>query len=168
MRCEIAAALLHTPSVLFLDEPTIGLDAVSKLAVRDFVRQLNREHGVTVILTTHDMHDIEALAKRVIIIGNGRVLKDATFETVRNEVLRDRRLIVEFAGDISDTQFAGAEFKGREGRTCEFAFDPLRTPAHELIASIASRHEVVDIRIEDARIEEVIAHFYAMHGALES
>src|SRR5262249_25250795 len=70
MRCEIAAALLHAPSILFLDEPTIGLDAVSKLALREFVRTMNRDQGVTVILTTHDMHDIEALAKRVIIIGN--------------------------------------------------------------------------------------------------
>jgi ABC-2 type transport system ATP-binding protein len=72
MRCEIAAALIHSPSILFLDEPTIGLDAVSKLALRDFVKTLNRERGVTVLLTTHDMHDIEALARRVIIIGNGR------------------------------------------------------------------------------------------------
>lgn len=77
MRCEIASALLHSPSVLFLDEPTIGLDAISKLSVREFVKSLNREQGVTVILTTHDMHDIEALARRVIIIGHGKILKDS-------------------------------------------------------------------------------------------
>ena len=83
MRCEIAASLLHSPGILFLDEPTIGLDAVSKLAVRDFVRKLNREHGTTVILTTHDMQDIEALASRIILIGKGRILMDGTLEDIR-------------------------------------------------------------------------------------
>jgi ABC-2 type transport system ATP-binding protein len=87
MRAELAAALLHEPSILFLDEPTIGLDAPSKLAVRDFVKRLNRERGVTVLLTTHDMQDIEALAERVIVIGHGRVLADSTFASLRETVL---------------------------------------------------------------------------------
>jgi len=168
MRCEIASALLHAPSIIFLDEPTIGLDAVSKLAVREFVKNLNREQGVTVILTTHDMHDIEALARRVIIIGNGRVLRDSSFDSMRDEVLGERRLIVEFAEDVTDLELEGTILKDRVGRTLEFAFDPTRTPAHALIAAIASRHEVEDIRIEDAKIEEVIARFYALHGAVES
>lgn len=83
MRCEIAASLLHSPKILFLDEPTIGLDAVSKLAVREFIMQLNQNHKTTVILTTHDMHDIEALTKRIILIGRGRVLMDGTLEDMR-------------------------------------------------------------------------------------
>ena len=83
MRCEIAASLLHNPGILFLDEPTIGLDAVSKLAVRDFVKKRNREHGTTVILTTHDMQDIEALASRIILIGKGRILMDGGLEEIR-------------------------------------------------------------------------------------
>ena len=83
MRCEIAASLLHDPKVLFLDEPTIGLDAVSKLAVRSFIQQRNRTHGTTVLLTTHDMQDIEALAGRILLIGKGRLLMDGTFEDVR-------------------------------------------------------------------------------------
>ncbi|MBO5337654.1 MAG: ATP-binding cassette domain-containing protein [Lachnospiraceae bacterium] len=83
MRCEIAASLLHEPKLLFLDEPTIGLDAVSKLAVRDFIKKMNAEHGTTVILTTHDMQDIEALANRVILIGRGKVLLDGTLDDMR-------------------------------------------------------------------------------------
>lgn len=83
MRCEIAASLLHNPGILFLDEPTIGLDAVSKLAVRDFVKKRNRDHGTTVILTTHDMQDIEALASRILLIGKGRILMDGGLEEIR-------------------------------------------------------------------------------------
>lgn len=83
MRCEIAASLLHDPKVLFLDEPTIGLDAVSKLAVRDFIKRRNQDHGTTVILTTHDMQDIEALASRIILIGKGKILLDGTLDDIR-------------------------------------------------------------------------------------
>lgn len=83
MRCEIAASLLHDPRILFLDEPTIGLDAVSKLAVREFILDMNRTRGTTVILTTHDMQDVEALAKRVILIGKGRILLDGTVDDIR-------------------------------------------------------------------------------------
>ena len=84
MRCEIAASLLHTPKILFLDEPTIGLDAVSKLAVRDFIRKLNRIHKTTVLLTTHDMQDIDALADRVLLIGKGRLLLDGTLSDLKS------------------------------------------------------------------------------------
>ena len=84
MRCEIAASLLHSPRILFLDEPTIGLDAVSKLAVRDFIRKQNEIHGTTVILTTHDMQDIEALTKRIILIGKGQILMDGTLEDIKH------------------------------------------------------------------------------------
>ena len=83
MRCEIAASLLHKPDILFLDEPTIGLDAVSKLAVRDFIKQMNEMHKTTVILTTHDMQDIEALTNRIILIGKGKILMDGTIEDIK-------------------------------------------------------------------------------------
>ena len=111
MRAEFAAALLHDPAILFLDEPTIGLDAPSKLAVREFVRRLNREQGVTVLLTTHDMHDVEALAERVIVIGQGRLLADGPFEALRASVLAERRLYIDFAGAgtrVRDTRRHGS------------------------------------------------------------
>ena len=83
MRCEVAASLLHDPKVLFLDEPTIGLDAVSKIAVRSFIQKRNASHGTTVLLTTHDMQDIEALASRILLIGKGKILMDGTFDDIR-------------------------------------------------------------------------------------
>ncbi len=173
MRAEIAAALLHEPDILFLDEPTIGLDAPSKLAVRDVVRRLNRERGVTVLLTTHDMHDIEALAQRVIVIGHGQVLADSPFETLRANVLAERRLVVDFAHeapDLASTALAlpGVEVRSRRGQTLELAFDPARTPTPTLIAALAAAHEVVDIHVAQPAIEEVIARFYDLHGAGEA
>lgn len=89
MRCEIAASLLHSPSILFLDEPTIGLDAVSKIAVRQFITRINKEKGVTIILTTHDMNDIEALAQRIILIGKGSLLYDGDLNTLRERYVND-------------------------------------------------------------------------------
>jgi ABC-2 type transport system ATP-binding protein len=89
MRCEIAASLLHSPKTLFLDEPTIGLDAVSKIAVRQFIKKQNTEHGTTVILTTHDMQDIEALTDRIMLIGKGRILIDGSFNELINHSSRD-------------------------------------------------------------------------------
>ena len=87
MRCEVAASLIHEPKLLFLDEPTIGLDAVSKLAVREFIKKMNQEHQTTVILTTHDMQDIEAISERVILVGKGQILLDGTLNELRQEAL---------------------------------------------------------------------------------
>jgi ABC-2 type transport system ATP-binding protein len=168
MRAEIAAALLHEPQLLFLDEPTIGLDAPSKLAVRDFVKRLNKERGVTVLLTTHDMHDIEALAQRVIVIGHGRVLADSPFETLRSDVLAERRLFVDFVGEAPDLALAGVTVRAKAGRSLELAFDPRVIGAPALIAAITADHAVEDIHVEQPAIEEVIAKFYDLHGAGEA
>ncbi len=168
MRAEIAAALLHEPSILFLDEPTIGLDAPSKLAVREFVKRLNRERGVTVLLTTHDMHDIEALAERVIVIGHGQVLADSPFETLRADVLRERRLFVDFTGEAPLIDLPGVQVRARSGKSLELAFDPMVLSAPRLIAAITADHAVEDIHVEQPAIEEVIARFYDLHGAVEA
>jgi len=168
MRCEIAAAMLHSPQLIFLDEPTIGLDAPSKLAVREFVGRLNRDHGVTVILTTHDMHDIEALADRVIVIGGGRILADGSFAALRAGVLAERRLFIDFAGPAPALGMADVRVVAASGQQLELAFDPRRITAPDLIARIVAAHPVDDIHVEEPLIEEVIARFYDLHGAAES
>jgi ABC-2 type transport system ATP-binding protein len=160
MRCDLAASLLHAPSILFLDEPTIGLDAVSKLAVRDFVKRLNRERGVTVILTTHDMDDIEALCTRVILIGDGHILSDGTLEDLRARVTRERWLIVDLvdAGEqVCDTD---AEVMQREGHRVSLRFDPARVSTADLIARVTAKHAVSDLYVQNPPIEEIIARIY--------
>ena len=168
MRAEFAAALLHDPAILFLDEPTIGLDAPSKLAVRDFVRRLNREQGVTVLLTTHDMHDVEALAERVIVIGQGRLLTDGPFASLRAGVLAERRLHIDFAGAAPELEIPGVTIRSRTERSLELAFDPAKIPAPKLIAAVAAQHAVDDIHVDEPAIEEVIARFYDLHDAHEA
>ena len=168
MRAEFAAALLHDPTILFLDEPTIGLDAPSKLAVREFVRRLNREQGVTVLLTTHDMHDVEALAERVIVIGQGRLLTDGPFESLRASVLAERRLHIDFASAVPKFEMPGVVVRARSERSLELAFDPAKIPAPKLIAAITALHAVEDIHVDEPAIEEVITRFYDLHDAGEA
>lgn len=160
MRCDLAAALLHSPPILYLDEPTIGLDAVSKLAVRDFVRQLNRERGVTIILTTHDMDDIEALCSRIIVIDEGRILSDGTLGDLRRRVTTERWLIVDLAeedGDVADPQ---ATVISREGRRVHLRFDPEEVSAAELIGRLTAGHAIRDLFVENPPIEEIVARLY--------
>ncbi|HEY2049985.1 MAG TPA: ABC transporter ATP-binding protein [Caulobacteraceae bacterium] len=168
MRCEIAAAMLHEPRLLFLDEPTIGLDAPAKLAVRELVGTLNRERGVTVVLTTHDMQDIEALARRVIVIGKGVILADQPLDVFRAGVLAERRVVADFAGEAPRITIPGVEERARDGCSLELAFDPARIAAPALIAAIAADHPLEDIRVVHPQIEEVIARFYDLHGAGEA
>src|SRR5262245_49988191 len=163
MRCDLAAALLHEPELLFLDEPTIGLDAVSKLAVREFIGRLNRGRGVTVILTTHDMDDIEALCRRVLVIGNGRILSDGTLAGLRSSVTPERWLTVDLAENaplriITDPD---AQLIRQEGRRFFMAFDPQRIAAADLIARIAGQYPVHDLFVENPPIEAIIARIYA-------
>ena len=161
MRCDLAASLLHRPALLYLDEPTIGLDAVGKLAVRDFLRTINRERGVTIILTTHDMDDIEALCSRVLVIHRGRILSDGSLAELRVRVTTERRLtidLLEGAGEISDPDVTVLR---REGHRVYLRFDPARTSAAELIGRISARYPLRDLYVENPPIEEIIARLYA-------
>ncbi len=162
MRCDLAASLLHEPRILFLDEPTIGLDAASKLAMRECVKTLNREHGVTVILTTHDMDDIEALCRRVIVIGNGKLLCDGSLAELRQRVTPERHLIIDLQEGCS---WIGAPEHGRllelEGGRVRLAFDPGVISAAALISEVMAQHAVRDLFVENPPIEQVIARLYA-------
>jgi ABC-2 type transport system ATP-binding protein len=160
MRCDLAAALLHAPPILFLDEPTIGLDAVSKLAVRDFVKRLNRERGVTVILTTHDMDDIEALCTRVILIGEGRILSDGTLETLRATVSSERRLIIDLVDEQTEVSDPDAVVISREGHRVTLSYDPATIPTAALISRITAAYPVSDLFVQNPPIEEIIARIY--------
>jgi ABC-2 type transport system ATP-binding protein len=161
MRCDLAASLVHAPQLLFLDEPTIGLDAVSKLAVRDFVLRMNRERGVTVILTTHDMDDVEALCRRVLVIARGAILSDGTLTELRRRVSRERWLIVDVADDSAEALAdPDARLVRRDGRRVCLAFDPEAVPPAELIARITRRFPVRDLFVENPPIETIIARLY--------
>lgn len=160
MRCDIAASLLHSPKILFLDEPTIGLDAVSKLAVRDFIRHLNKERKVTVMLTTHDMDDIESLCNRVIILNEGQIYLDGPLSALRKKLSPERRLIVDLINE-NDTVFdPDAVLVKQEGHRVWLSFDPTKVTTTEIIAHITSKHAISDLYVENPPIEEIIAKFY--------
>ena len=160
MRCDLAAAMLHSPSILFLDEPTIGLDAVSKLAFRDFIKRFNQEQGVTVILTTHDMDDIEAICHRVMVINNGRILSDGDLENLRNRITRERRLVVDLVDPQAAISDPHAEITQRNHHRVHLKFNPDTVSAAELIARITTNHQVRDLFVENPPIEEIIAQIY--------
>jgi ABC-2 type transport system ATP-binding protein len=150
---------------LFLDEPTIGLDAVSKLAVRDFVKRLNQERGVTVILTTHDMDDIEALCTRVIVIGDGQILSDGTLNDLRNRVTRERWLTVDLVQSGDSIDDPDATVIRREGHRVCLAFDPQRVSSADLIQRVTRAHAVRDLFVENPPIETIIARLYGRSPA---
>ena len=174
MRADLAAALLHGPKLLFLDEPTIGLDAAAKLAMRDFVRTLNREEGVTVVLTTHDMDDIEALCERIMVIGQGQILIDGGIDDLRRRVGNSRVLIVDLEDTVSVTALesglagVGTRDVRVTGRRARIAFDAGVIAPAALIARVTSRFEVQDLFVEHPPIEHTVAELYAEHGEGEA
>ena len=161
MRCDLSASLLHRPRLLYLDEPTIGLDAVSKLAVRDFVRSMNRELQLTVILTTHDMDDIEALCDRVMVINEGRILSDGTLQDLRKTVTTERWLTVDLLDGTADVADPDAEVIRRDGQRVTLRFDPDRVAAATLISRVTARYGVRDLFVENPPIEQIVARIYA-------
>lgn len=166
MRCDFAAAMLHRPDILFLDEPTIGLDAVSKLAVRQFIKTLNQTHQVTTILTTHDMDDIEALCDRVIIIGQGEILCDGSLSALRSQVSSQRYLRIDLKIDEFQIAMTGVRLLNQAGRTVTLAFDPLQISAAALIREITMHYDVEDLFVENPPIEEIVAELYANSAQL--
>ena len=167
MRCEIAASLLHDPKVLFLDEPTIGLDAASKLAVREFIRSLNRTRGTTILLTTHDMQDIEALTRRIILIGKGRILLDGPLEDLKETLSPVRTVIAsgrEKAGALSLPE--GVRLLSRQGEgnvRLTLSADTRLSPVPALIESLSRQMELSDLSVEQASMDEVVLSLYKQY-----
>ena len=159
MRCEIAASLLHNPKTLFLDEPTIGLDAVSKIAVRQFIKKLNAERGTTVILTTHDMQDIEALTERILLIGKGRILLDGSLNELKRHSSEHKTLVVEYIGNVPEMIAGMTLSEVKEGRLI-ITLDPSILPVSDAIACIAAQTELSDVSVSGASSEEMVAALY--------
>lgn len=164
MRCEIAASLIHRPRILFLDEPTIGLDAVSKLAVRDFIRRINRERGTTVILTTHDMQDIEALTERIILIGRGKILLDGALDALKDKHSSLRRITVCFTpGTTSPAERylpRGIALLSTDEGRAEFGVDTALHSVSSAIECLTRDIDVRDLSVSGQSTEELVVSLY--------
>jgi ABC-2 type transport system ATP-binding protein len=179
MRADLVASLLHRPRILFLDEPTIGLDAPGKLAIRRFVHEINRDHGVTVLLTTHDMDDIEALCSRLIVINKGRIAADGSPAILHDSLGLERRVTVDVeptgGGTAADPpaslQRTLAATSGRwwvdRGRLV-FAIDPAQLGVPELVSAVTEAYSVRDMYVETPPIEEVVSRIYEQTGRAEA
>jgi ABC-2 type transport system ATP-binding protein len=160
MRADLAAALLHDPAILFLDEPTIGLDVVARERIRQFLTQINRERGVTIILTTHDLEDIERLCPRVVLIDHGHVIYDGALEMLRTSYGKRRTLVVDLDQDLNGIQVDRADVVRREGPRVWLSFDREATTAAALIADVAARYRIRDLTVEEPDIEAVVRGIY--------
>ena len=160
MKCELIGALLHAPRILFLDEPTIGLDAVTKLALRAFLADLNRREGVTMLLTTHDMDDIEALCSRVMLIGRGSLLFDGTMEDLRARYAPHRVLRARLARPAAALNLPEAESVRLDGLNAEITFLPAKVDPARLIARLAEACPLADLTVEAPDVERLVARMY--------
>ena len=159
MRCEIAASLLHDPKILFLDEPTIGLDAVSKIAVRQFIKKRNQEKGTTVILTTHDMQDIEALTERILLIGKGQILLDGQLPELKQRFSDAKTLQIDYLG-IAPTLPAGVTVTQAEIGRLELTIDPNQLTVRQAITQLSQQVEITDLSVSSITAEEMVAKLY--------
>ena len=159
MKCEIAAALIHQPKILFLDEPTIGLDAVSKKMVREFIKKINKKNNVTIILTTHDMEDIKALAKRIILIGKGKKLYDGTISNLEKNYnyIRNVKVITKDKLDLNKDYIVKQTNKKDE---INFYIDTRKIELSKFIKLITSKVSIIDIDVENPNIDEMIVKLY--------
>jgi ABC-2 type transport system ATP-binding protein len=164
MRGDLAAAMLYEPRILYLDEPTVGLDVVAKERIRTFIAETNRTDGTTVILTTHDMRDIERLCRRVILIEAGKVLFDGAVSALVARYAPGRVLVLHLADGSATPELPGAELVKREGPQSWLRFDPVVTPVARLIADASARYDVVDIAIEEPDLEQVVRLIFEERG----
>ncbi len=168
MRCEIGASLLHDPRILFLDEPTIGLDAVSKIAVRDFICRRNKEHGTTVILTTHDMQDIEALTERILLIGKGKILLDGSLSSLKSRHDGVRKLTVTYSSVTSNAQHPlpvgltclSENIPAEGAGQLSFGVDTAVLGVSAAIGELSGRYDITDLSVAGTTAEELVVSLY--------
>ncbi len=160
MRADIAASLLHDPEILFLDEPTIGLDVVAKEKMRTFIEEINRERQVTVILTTHDMEDIEKLCKRMILIDHGQKVYDGEIAAVKDRFGKTRTLIVDLEQNGKEFVVTGGEVIKHEGNRKWIRFNRDEISASQLISQISANYNITDLTVEEPAIESIISRIY--------
>ncbi len=160
MRAEIGMALLHDPKILFLDEPTIGLDVVAKDAVRKFLAEINRQRGTTIILTTHDLVDIEEICPRLIMVDDGKLLFDGALKHLRATLGSRRRLKLEFGTDPGPVTLASAQLVSDEGAAKHFLIEREDISLVQILTELGEGHGLKDVKLEEPDIEEVIRTFY--------
>ncbi len=160
MRGDFAAALLHDPRIVYLDEPTIGLDVLAKEAIRTFVARINADRGTTVILTTHDLADVERLCRRIVLIDDGRIIYDGSIERIKDQYGTHRTLVVELAHDEPIAAIPGAELESRAGRRVRLRFDRGELSADVLIRRVAESYAIEDVSIEEPELESIIRRIY--------
>ena len=161
MRGDLAAALLHDPEILYLDEPTIGLDVVMKERIRAFLKAVNQERGVTMLLTTHDMDDIEQLCPRTIVIDHGRAIYDGALEQLKERYGAERRVVVDLEDAAPPLVVPGARVERVEGPRQWLAFRRDATTAAAVIAAVAAQVRLRDLTVEEPAIDDVVRRIYA-------
>ena len=160
MRADICAALLHDPTLLFLDEPTIGLDVVAKERIRQFILHMNRQRGTTVILTTHDLSDVEKLCERVLIIDHGQLLFDGRLDALRERFGGKRELVVDFAQEYKEVDVEGAQVAERDGTRVTYRFERDVVTASALIGRLSARYRIRDLAVREPEIEDTVRRIY--------
>ena len=161
MRGDLAAALLYDPPIVYLDEPTVGLDVLAKERILDFIQTINRERRVTVLLTTHDLIDVERLCRRIIVIDRGRVLYDGAVATLKARYAPYRLLVIQLAAAAPVVEAPGAEEVRREEGKVWLRFDPARIAVADLIVSVTARYPITDLSLVEPDLEGVIREIYA-------
>lgn len=160
MRGDLVAAILHSPPVLFLDEPTIGLDIDGKYAIRKFIKDINSTYKTTIILTTHDLDDIKELCSRIIVINHGRIVEDGSLDNLIGKIAPIRKLIIDFYDEQENISHPKAAVTKKEGARVWFEFEKDAITAAELIADISKQYSVRDLSLEEADIEDIIRSVY--------
>ncbi|HET9393254.1 MAG TPA: ATP-binding cassette domain-containing protein [Candidatus Rubrimentiphilum sp.] len=160
MRGDFAAAMLHDPRIVYLDEPTIGLDVVAKEAIREFVRHINQDRGTTIILTTHDLADVERLCRRIILIDKGTIIYDGGVERIKEQYGTHRTLVLTLSEPHPDPVLEGAEIESNDRGLVRYRFDRRRVRPDQLIREATQRYELRDISIEEPDLESIIRRIY--------